>query len=146
MLNEYNVSPTLCKYCSSSITYENRRQSFCSHSCRAKYQNPLRPKKVKIPYDSNAVLLERFSNGLVAERPTLRKAIALVKGYCCDICKLTNWNNSNITLIVDHIDGNAGNNKPDNLRLLCPNCNSQTPTFGGRNKGNGRKARGLPLR
>jgi 5-methylcytosine-specific restriction endonuclease McrA len=36
---------------------------------------------------------------------------------------------------VDHADGDSTNNKLENLRLLCPNCHSQTDTFAGRNKG-----------
>ena len=88
----------------------------------------------------------RFLAGEIAERSTLRWLIAERDGYCCQTCQIGDWNNKPITLIVDHIDGDASNNNPDNLRLLCPNCNSQTDTFSGRNKGNGRKARGLPTR
>ena len=39
---------------------------------------------------------------------------------------------------VDHIDGDAKNNKPDNLRILCPNCHAMTSTFGNRNKNSSR--------
>ena len=35
---------------------------------------------------------------------------------------------------IDHIDGDASNNSPDNLRILCPNCHSMTPTFRARNR------------
>ena len=41
-------------------------------------------------------------------------------------------------MILDHIDGNADNNNLINLRLVCSNCDSQLPTYKGRNKGNGR--------
>lgn len=44
-------------------------------------------------------------------------------------------------LEVDHIDGHFENNTKDNLRLLCPNCHSLTPTYRARNKGNGRHQR-----
>ena len=46
-----------------------------------------------------------------------------------------------INLEIDHTDGNAYNNVPSNLRLICPNCHSQTSTYKNRNKGNGRKLR-----
>ena len=42
---------------------------------------------------------------------------------------------------LDHIDGNRTNHKLENLRMLCPNCHSQTSTYKGRNKGNGRHSR-----
>lgn len=55
--------------------------------------------------------------------------------YSCSICGLSDWLSKPITLEMDHIDGNSTNNTIENLRLLCPNCHSQTPTFRGKNKG-----------
>lgn len=45
------------------------------------------------------------------------------------------WNGKPLRLILDHINGVHGDNRPDNLRFLCPNCNSQQSTQGGGNKG-----------
>src|SRR5262245_32506953 len=45
------------------------------------------------------------------------------------------WNDALLPLILDHIDGNRRDNRPEKLRYLCPNCDSQLPTRGGRNKG-----------
>lgn len=54
-------------------------------------------------------------------------------------CKLhkpqPKWNKKPLPLILDHIDGNRLHNLPGNLRLLCPNCDAQLPTRGGKNKG-----------
>lgn len=133
-----------CQQCGTLTNNEK----FCSSSCRAKFINPRRPKKHKGPSRSELrrqAEFQRFLDGMIAERTTLRKHLSIHNGYVCVGCGLSDWNNKPITLIVDHIDGNAGNNLPSNLRLLCPNCNSQTETFGGRNKGNGRKSRGLSL-
>jgi hypothetical protein len=45
------------------------------------------------------------------------------------------WNGQELKLILDHINGVCGDNRPKNLRFLCPNCDSQQSTKGGGNKG-----------
>jgi hypothetical protein len=59
----------------------------------------------------------------------------------CVLCGLgTVWNGKPLRHHIDHIDGDRGNNKRDNLRLLCPNCHTQSETYCGRkNKGVGKK-------
>lgn len=53
----------------------------------------------------------------------------------CSACGLTNkWNGKPIALQLDHINGIANDHRRENLRLLCPNCHSQTATFAGKNK------------
>lgn len=47
----------------------------------------------------------------------------------CQGCFLSTWLEKPLVLEVDHIDGNNKNNTIDNLRVLCPNCHSQTPTW-----------------
>jgi hypothetical protein len=49
--------------------------------------------------------------------------------YKCNICSLNKWNEKHLTLDLDHIDGNRNNNILSNLRLVCPNCHSQTDTY-----------------
>lgn len=65
-------------------------------------------------------------------------------------CSLCGWNETNINtgiipLQIDHIDGNHLNNLEENLRVLCPNCHSLTSTYGGANRGNGRKSRYIKI-
>ena len=60
----------------------------------------------------------------------------------CDICKIEdNWNNKKLVFVLDHIDGDASNNKRDNLRCVCPNCDSQLDTYKSKNKNSARKDR-----
>lgn len=53
----------------------------------------------------------------------------------CDCGLKTEWNGKKLVLQVDHIDGDFSNNRKENLRFLCPNCHSQTETFGTKNYG-----------
>jgi Zn finger protein HypA/HybF involved in hydrogenase expression len=53
--------------------------------------------------------------------------------YKCVECGISNWNGKQLTLQLDHINGINNDHRLENLRLLCPNCHSQTPTFGGGN-------------
>lgn len=52
----------------------------------------------------------------------------------CDNCGIDSWNGKPIVLQLDHINGNSKDHKLENLRLLCPNCHSQTNTWCGKNK------------
>lgn len=54
--------------------------------------------------------------------------------YKCVECGLSEWRDKELSLHLDHIDGDSKNHKLENLRLLCPNCHSQTDTWCGKNK------------
>lgn len=54
--------------------------------------------------------------------------------YKCAICGISEWNGKTLSLELDHINGINNDNRLENLRFLCPNCHSQTDTYGARNK------------
>lgn len=57
----------------------------------------------------------------------------------CAICQSpAEWHGQPLVLVLDHVDGDASNNRRENLRLICPNCDSQLPTYKSRNRGKGR--------
>lgn len=56
------------------------------------------------------------------------------KPYVCEICgQEPFWQGKEMTLIMDHINGHNTDHRIENLRWVCPNCNSQLDTTGGRN-------------
>ena len=76
-------------------------------------------------------------------RGTIREYIYEKQNYKCAICGINNqWHGQQLNFVLDHIDGDASNSAPENVRLICPNCDSQLPTFKSRNpisKRTGRK-------
>jgi len=156
---EYNKK---CINCENLIPYEKRFNKFCSKSCSAKYNNigirrngnepgfcKFCNQKLKRSigkfcnnqcankYKSNQTV-EKIKLGLITAPKTLKNYLKEIKPLECEICKTKKWNNQQVPLTMDHIDGNSDNNNLDNLRLICPNCDALLPTFAGRNKGNGR--------
>ena len=59
----------------------------------------------------------------------------MYKAKCSECGQEGTWNNKPLVLQLDHIDGDSDNNHPNNVRLLCPNCHTQTENFGSKGKG-----------
>lgn len=75
-------------------------------------------------------------------RGCIRQYILDDQDGCCAICGMSNiWNGKGLNFILDHIDGDASNNFRYNLRLICPNCDSQLPTYKSRNRHSARSHR-----
>lgn len=112
-----------CTHCGISKEYNpaSSKGKYCSTKCQTQYQwlTVTRPHVISGGGGSGMkrYLIEEF-------------------GYACSHCALTNWLDDSIVLQLDHIDGNSDNNCISNIRLLCPNCHSQTSTFCGRNTKN----------
>lgn len=71
-------------------------------------------------YTSHKLKLKLYKEGVKEER--------------CEICGISEWQNKKISLHLDHINGNNSDHRLENLRILCPNCHSQTPTYSVKNR------------
>jgi hypothetical protein len=153
----------LCIQCDNVI--KNFGIKFCSRSCATTYNNLLRgknPRKCKCcggEYFGRAKkycsiycfhksqwmaivnLIESGDTSLSNRR--YKKYLIYKYGEQCMECGWDKINpySGNIPIELEHIDGNSNNNSLDNLKLLCPNCHSLTPTYKALNIGNGRHNR-----
>lgn len=91
------------------------------------------------------IWLETGSVGMTVNttiRGVIRDYILKEQDSKCAICGIANeWNGKPLNFVLDHIDGNASNSCRKNVRLVCPNCDSQLDTFKSRNKNSSRNAR-----
>lgn len=65
----------------------------------------------------------------LTSKSQIRKRLLEEREWKCEECRITEWFGRPITLEVEHVDGNVTNNTKSNLKLLCPNCHSYTPTW-----------------
>lgn len=119
----------VCQNCGQTKNQaKSTRGKYCSAKCQQDYELKQRA--------------EKWLDGkLSCTNRSLRRIIELIRGYCCEVCGISNWNDKPIVLEVEHKNGDSSNNNPENVCLICPNCHSQTSTYKGANKGNGRHAR-----
>lgn len=64
------------------------------------------------------------------------KALLLRHGIVdniCEECHISEYNGKPIVVQLDHINGKSDDHRRENLRMLCPNCHSQTETYGSKN-------------
>ncbi len=124
----YMYKTTNCQVCNIEFKFCDSSSfgKYCSNKCQGIAK---RQKSAK-----------RIEEGLVRSPETLKPYLAELHGNKCATCHISEWQGKPLSLHLDHIDGNSDNNFPSNLRLLCPNCHSQTETFSGRNKKNTKRS------
>lgn len=120
-----------CLYCNRNFkACRNTLGKYCSNSCQREFE-----------YNSNVKnWLEGKNKGWMSQTrqlsPYIKRYLREIRGTDCERC---GWDERHpvdgaILTEFDHTDGNAENCRPENLKILCPNCHAMTPTYRARNK------------
>ena len=126
--NSKTPNTRICLNCGKEFEiYPSMSGKYCSCACSGEHRHKLRyqyflnhPEK----YNRATYSPDHFKSEILKEQ-----------GGVCAICgMLPQWNGKELVFILDHIDGHASNNRRDNLRLICPNCDSQLDTYKSKNK------------
>lgn len=125
-----------CEECNTEVDCSHNKVKFCSSKC------------FNLNKKNNTI--KKWLNGDISGMKKGARIIATVREYLLDRasqkCESCGWDKINpltgkSPLEINHIDGDATNNRPENLEVLCPNCHSLIPTWKALNKGNGNKER-----
>jgi hypothetical protein len=121
----------ICEYC--GISFETKKErKFCSSKCAS-------DKKHLDSYKTYLENQDQYCRGNYTPKHFKEFFLKEQNGVCA-ICNTPPiHNNKELVFILDHIDGDASNNHRDNLRLICPNCDSQLETYKSKNKNSTRR-------
>ncbi len=163
-ITEYNLAPNFCSHCKESLSYDIRKNKYCSRSCAAKVNNVVSPKRVfsgiivlclecsnptPNPHFCSRSCSTKYRNKQTeikvlagkASHGQVKKYLIRTYGNKCSSCDDTHKRGIPLVMELEHINGNSTDNSLSNCELLCPSCHSVTPTYKAKNKGNGRAAR-----
>ena len=169
-IEAYYNNPKTCLFCNSPIQYELKSSNkYCNHSCAAKYNNAIRGFKARERLPNCLLCGNKTKKGAykycslqcqanhrwICEKQQIEKEqkvtgvrqakryLKETQGCKCAIphCGISEWHGQPVLLIMDHVNGDSTDWSLPNLRLICSNCDAQTPFYKARNKGNGRHSR-----
>ena len=131
----------ICKNCQTEFNPRHRSLLYCSQECYREFHY--------------LAFIERWKRGeetgneknVGTVRPYVRRYIKDKFGNKCCQCGWAEVHSvtGKVPVQIDHIDGDWRNSREENLRLLCPNCHSLTPTYGTLNMKNGSRGRNPSL-
>lgn len=121
-----------CGFCGKEFETRYPNAQYCSGSCAAYVHGmKVHAEKLQYYYEHQAEFIGIQDNKV----KIFKKDFITEQGNKCAICGMSQeWNGKPLTFILDHIDGDATNNRRENLRCICPNCDSQLDTYKSKNK------------
>lgn len=125
---QYYKAPKEVKYCINCGTIlTNHATKYCCLECQGQYKH----KQAYLKYLKEPTTIMRANYS----PKNFKNEILKEQGNKCAICGMSpSWNGKSLVFILDHIDGHASNNRRNNIRLICPNCDSQLDTYKSKNK------------
>lgn len=135
--NQPKSKQQICVVCG-KIFENNKKRKTCSDECNNILAKTLakeyQSKRHKDCYKYYLEHQEEFCRPNYSPKQFKQEFIE-DQGGGCAICGMKpEWRGQPIVFILDHIDGDASNNRRDNLRCICPNCDSQLDTYKSKNK------------
>jgi hypothetical protein len=119
---------TSCRGCGGQVS--RRSRVYCSNTCQQELQ---RRQRVELWLATGRCVADTHQGHYV------RDHLHAEQQGVCAVCQIPDvWAEAPLTFVLDHVNGDSADNRRENLRLVCPNCDSQLPTYKARNKGRGR--------
>ena len=136
------VQPTgltlkMCQKCNRPLSYKSRKTTTMHRECKAQHT-------VEQWLSGNndvTLYIDDKTNMPKDTKPFVKKYLLETRGDRCEECGFDKHGPFGSIIQMDHVNGDCFDNRPENLKLLCPNCHAMTPTYGSRNRGSGRAHR-----